>query len=62
MVVGDASSRFLCRSGDNSTPNYNANLFFFDAVALVFARDKNKPRGTLSVCQTPSFLEKNHRF
>ncbi|XVE56554.1 hypothetical protein DITRI_Ditri04bG0020400 [Diplodiscus trichospermus] len=44
VIVGDASSRFLCSSGHNSR-NYNADLYHFDAVALVFARDKNKPNG-----------------
>ncbi|XVF11506.1 hypothetical protein REPUB_Repub08aG0033400 [Reevesia pubescens] len=44
VIVGDASSRFLCRSGHNSQ-NYHADQFFFDVVALVFARDKNKPHG-----------------
>ncbi|XVF08677.1 hypothetical protein REPUB_Repub07fG0023700 [Reevesia pubescens] len=44
VVVGDASSRFMCRSGHNSH-NCNEDMFFFDAVALVFARDKDKPHG-----------------
>ncbi|XWS60247.1 hypothetical protein CRYUN_Cryun07bG0019700 [Craigia yunnanensis] len=44
VIVGDASSRFLCRNGHNSQ-NYNADLYFLDAVALVFARDKDKPHG-----------------
>ncbi|XVF49588.1 hypothetical protein PTKIN_Ptkin04bG0024900 [Pterospermum kingtungense] len=44
VIVGDASSRFLCRSG-HITPDYNPDLFFVDAVALVFARDKHKPHG-----------------
>ncbi|KAK9008751.1 hypothetical protein V6N11_080229 [Hibiscus sabdariffa] len=44
VIVGDASSRFICNSGHNSH-HYDSDLYFFDAVALVFAKDKNKPQG-----------------
>ncbi|XP_022770579.1 F-box/LRR-repeat protein At5g63520-like [Durio zibethinus] len=44
VIVGDASSRFLCRSGHYSQ-DYDADQYFFDAVALVFARNKDKPHG-----------------
>ncbi|KAM5571633.1 F-box/LRR-repeat protein [Rosa sericea] len=40
-VVGDAKGSFLFRRRDQ-TQNYSADLFFFDAAALVFARDQNK--------------------
>ncbi|OMO84147.1 hypothetical protein CCACVL1_10976 [Corchorus capsularis] len=42
VIVGDANSRFLCRNGKHSQ-NYSADEYNFDAVALVFARDKDKP-------------------
>ncbi|OMP07710.1 hypothetical protein COLO4_07119 [Corchorus olitorius] len=42
VIVGDANSRFLCRNGNHSR-NYSADEYNFDAVALVFARDKDKP-------------------
>ena len=56
VIVGDASSRFLCRSGHNSQ-NYNADLYFFDAVALVFARDKDKPHGTSFFTSSSKWIE-----
>ncbi|GMY15141.1 F-box/LRR-repeat protein At5g63520-like [Fagus crenata] len=43
-IVGDASGCFLFRSGDGSH-NYNGDLYSFDAVALVFARDREKSHG-----------------
>ncbi|GMJ13685.1 hypothetical protein HRI_005037700 [Hibiscus trionum] len=46
VIVGDASSRFICKSGHNSQA-YNSDLYFFDAIALVFAKDKNKPQGVM---------------
>lgn len=48
VIVGDASGCFLCSSGDNSI-NYSRDLYFFDAVALVFARDRENSHGTLYV-------------
>ncbi|KAK8652228.1 hypothetical protein V6N13_061249 [Hibiscus sabdariffa] len=42
VIAGDACSRFIYKSGHNSQA-YNSDLYFFDAVALVFANDKNKP-------------------
>ncbi|KAG8496523.1 hypothetical protein CXB51_007640 [Gossypium anomalum] len=42
VIVGEASSRFVCKTARNSE-EYNPDLYFFDAVALVFAKDKNKP-------------------
>ncbi|TYJ42151.1 hypothetical protein E1A91_A03G068900v1 [Gossypium mustelinum] len=44
VIVGEASSRFICKTARNSE-EYNPDLYFFDAVALVFAKDKNKPPG-----------------
>ncbi|KAK8652229.1 hypothetical protein V6N13_061250 [Hibiscus sabdariffa] len=44
VIVGDACSRLICKSGHNSQA-YNSDLYFFDAVALIFAKDKNKPHG-----------------
>ncbi|XP_021286593.1 F-box/LRR-repeat protein At5g63520-like isoform X1 [Herrania umbratica] len=44
VIVGDASSRFLFRSGGNSQSSIT-DLYYFDAVALVFAGDKDKPHG-----------------
>lgn len=44
-IVGDASGSFLFGSGDSSH-SYSGDLYFFDAVALVFARDKEKSHGT----------------
>ncbi|KAJ0111310.1 hypothetical protein Patl1_01242 [Pistacia atlantica] len=40
VIVGDASACFLFKSGDDSRI-YDGNSYFFDAVALVFARDKS---------------------
>ncbi|KAK9045927.1 hypothetical protein V6N11_051830 [Hibiscus sabdariffa] len=42
VIAGDACSRFIYKSGQNSQA-YNSDLYFFDAVALVFANVKNKP-------------------
>ena len=47
-IVGDASGCFLFRSGDGSH-NYSGDLYSFDAVALVFARDREKSHG-ISLC------------
>ncbi|KAF3436912.1 hypothetical protein FNV43_RR19665 [Rhamnella rubrinervis] len=44
VIVGDASGCFLFKCGDNST-SYGRDLYSFDAVALVFARDKDKSHG-----------------
>nr|KJB19812.1 hypothetical protein B456_003G119900 [Gossypium raimondii] len=44
VIVGEASSRFVCKTARNSE-EYNPDLYFFDALALVFAKDKNKPPG-----------------
>ncbi|GAV92462.1 F-box domain-containing protein/FIST_C domain-containing protein [Cephalotus follicularis] len=43
VIVGDASSCFLIRSGEN-TQNYcgDEDLYMSDAAALVFARERNK--------------------
>lgn len=46
-IVGDAKGSFLFRRRDE-TKNYSGDLFFFDAAALVFARDQNKSDGTYS--------------
>lgn len=47
VFVGDARGCFFFKSGDNSQ-NYYRNFYFFDAVALVFARDEDKSDGTKS--------------
>ncbi|KAL5858814.1 hypothetical protein ACOSQ4_000110 [Xanthoceras sorbifolium] len=44
VVVGDASGSFLFKSGDNSL-NYVGSSYSFDAVALVFAKDKSSSNG-----------------
>lgn len=43
-IVGDAKGSFLFRRR-NQTQHYD--MFFFDAAALVFARDQNKSDGTI---------------
>lgn len=48
VIVGDASGCFLFKYGDNST-SYSRELYSFDAVGLVFARDKDKSHGNLHV-------------
>ncbi|KAK9995351.1 hypothetical protein SO802_020037 [Lithocarpus litseifolius] len=49
-IVGDASGSFLFRSGDSSH-SYSGDLYFFDAVALVFARDKEKSHAGIGETQ-----------
>lgn len=44
VIVGDASANFIFRNGDNSL-NHLAHTCYFQAVALVFARDRYKPEG-----------------
>ncbi|KAE8705209.1 hypothetical protein F3Y22_tig00110429pilonHSYRG00203 [Hibiscus syriacus] len=46
MILGDASSSFICKSGYSSQA-YNIDLCYFNAVALVFAKDKDKPHGVM---------------
>ena len=45
VIVGDASTNFIFRNGDNSL-NHLAHTCYFQAVAFVFARDRFKPEGT----------------
>ncbi|KAB5532160.1 hypothetical protein DKX38_018830 [Salix brachista] len=44
IIVGDASADFIFRTGDNSL-NQLLHSCCFQAVALVFARDRYKPEG-----------------
>ncbi|KAJ6748386.1 F-BOX ONLY PROTEIN 22 [Salix purpurea] len=46
IIVGDASADFIFRTGDNSL-NQLLHSCCFQAVALVFARDRYKPEGVL---------------
>ncbi|KAL3596108.1 hypothetical protein D5086_007745 [Populus alba] len=48
IVVGDERAQFLYRSGIESRNVYYGSVdqYFSDAVALVFARDQNRPSGT----------------
>ncbi|KAJ6672223.1 F-BOX ONLY PROTEIN 22 [Salix viminalis] len=47
IIVGDASADFIFRTGDNSL-NQLLHSCCFQAVALVFARDRYKPEGSFS--------------
>lgn len=42
VIVGDEKSRFLYISGDESRNVCGSAKYFTDAVALVFAKDKEK--------------------
>uniref|UniRef100_A0A6N2NIA9 Uncharacterized protein n=1 Tax=Salix viminalis TaxID=40686 RepID=A0A6N2NIA9_SALVM len=44
VMVGDASTSFIFRNGDNSLIHL-AHTCYFQVVALVFARDRYKPEG-----------------
>ncbi|KAF9671728.1 hypothetical protein SADUNF_Sadunf12G0078500 [Salix dunnii] len=46
VIVGDERTQFLYQSGVRSRNDYGRSKYFPAAVALVFARDRNKPRGT----------------
>lgn len=61
VIVGEASSRFICTSAHNSE-EYHPHLYFFDAVALVFAKDKNKPPGTSFSLLLRSFLMNDDKY
>ncbi|KAI5329509.1 hypothetical protein L3X38_028906 [Prunus dulcis] len=45
VIVGDERGRFLYRSGNESRNVCGSAKYFSDAVALIFARDKDKPSG-----------------
>lgn len=45
VIVGDERSQFLYRSGDDSRNYFESSKYNCDAVALVFASDKDKPCG-----------------
>ncbi|XP_008239495.1 PREDICTED: F-box/LRR-repeat protein At5g63520 [Prunus mume] len=45
VIVGDERGRFLYRSGNESRNVCGSAKNFSDAVALIFARDKDKPSG-----------------
>jgi hypothetical protein len=51
IVVGDERAQFLYRSGIESRNVYYGSVdhYFSDAVALVFARDQNRPSGILTL-------------
>ncbi|CAK7336745.1 unnamed protein product [Dovyalis caffra] len=53
VIVGDASADFIFRNGDNSL-NHLAHSCHFQAVALVFARDRYKPEGEIQFHVTMS--------
>ncbi|KAB5532159.1 hypothetical protein DKX38_018829 [Salix brachista] len=46
VIVGDERTQFLYQSGIGSRNDYGRSEYFPAAVALVFARDRDKPRGT----------------
>ncbi|KAF9671727.1 hypothetical protein SADUNF_Sadunf12G0078400 [Salix dunnii] len=46
VIVGEERTQFLYQSGVRSRNDYGRSKYFPAAVALVFARDRNKPRGT----------------
>ncbi|KAJ6977788.1 hypothetical protein NC653_029628 [Populus alba x Populus x berolinensis] len=46
VIVGDERAQFLYRSGVESRNDYGSSEYFPAAVALVFARDRDKPCGT----------------
>lgn len=46
IIVGDERGRFLYRSGNESRNVRGNTKYLSDAVALVFARDKEKSDGT----------------
>lgn len=48
VIVGDTNGCFLWNSVDNSQ-NYWGDQYNFDIVGLVFARDKNKSQGAMSL-------------
>ena len=45
VIVGDERTQFLYQSGIGSRNDYGRSEYFPAAVALVFARDRDKPRG-----------------
>ncbi|KAJ6748387.1 F-BOX ONLY PROTEIN 22 [Salix purpurea] len=46
VIVGEERTQFLYQSGVRSRNDYERSEYFPAAVALVFARDRDKPRGT----------------
>ncbi|KAJ6386822.1 hypothetical protein OIU78_016700 [Salix suchowensis] len=46
VIVGEERTQFLYQSGVRSRNDYRRSEYFPAAVALVFARDRDKPRGT----------------
>ncbi|KAG5234274.1 F-box/LRR-repeat protein [Salix suchowensis] len=46
VIVGEERTQFLYQSGVRSRNDYSRSEYFPAAVALVFARDRDKPRGT----------------
>jgi hypothetical protein len=61
VIVGDERAQFLYRSGVESQNDYGSSEYFPAAVALVFARDRDKPCGIgllISVFAISSFATK----
>ncbi|XP_061953779.1 F-box/LRR-repeat protein At5g63520-like [Populus nigra] len=46
IIIGDERAQFLYRNGVESRNDYESSEYFSAAVALVFARDRDKPCGT----------------
>jgi hypothetical protein len=45
IIIGDERAQFLYRNGVESRNDYESSEYFSAAVALVFARDRDKPCG-----------------
>ncbi|XP_020540716.1 F-box/LRR-repeat protein At5g63520 isoform X2 [Jatropha curcas] len=45
IIAGDENTKFLYRSGTESRNLCGSTKYFSDAITLVFARDREKPRG-----------------
>ena len=54
VIVGDERTQFLYQSGVRSRNDYGRSKYFPAAVALVFARDRNKPRGICLLISVPA--------
>ncbi|XP_052303589.1 F-box/LRR-repeat protein At5g63520 isoform X2 [Populus trichocarpa] len=47
IIIGDERAQFLYRNGVESRNDYESSEYFSAAVALVFARDRDKPCGEI---------------
>ena len=56
VILGGGIGRFVYRSGHDSTNISGSAKDYCDAIALVFARDNDKPEGTIRFSCKPKTM------